>query len=91
MAFLNCPECARQVSDQAPTCPQCGFPFLKTEYRFIEVYFDGSSMIGERRLDDATRDGWQIVNQQEVVEWEDGHSIEITKYKLQKVVNASNS
>jgi DNA-directed RNA polymerase subunit RPC12/RpoP len=26
MALVKCPECARQVSDQAPTCPQCGYP-----------------------------------------------------------------
>jgi hypothetical protein len=26
MALINCPECGAQISDQAPTCPQCGFP-----------------------------------------------------------------
>lgn len=26
MALINCPECQRQVSDQAPSCPQCGYP-----------------------------------------------------------------
>lgn len=25
MALVNCPECGRQVSDSAATCPQCGF------------------------------------------------------------------
>ena len=24
MALINCPECGRQISDQAPTCPTCG-------------------------------------------------------------------
>ncbi len=24
MALINCPECGRQVSDKAPTCPGCG-------------------------------------------------------------------
>ena len=62
---------------------------LKTEHRFIEVYFDGNSMVGERRLDDAIRDGWQIVDQNSYVEWEGGHSIEITKYKIQKRVRAA--
>jgi uncharacterized membrane protein YvbJ len=26
MALLNCPECSREVSSSATTCPQCGFP-----------------------------------------------------------------
>ena len=88
MALLTCPDCAHQVSDQAPSCPGCGRPMLKTEYRFIEVYFDGSSMRGERYLDESLRDGWEIVDQNNWVEWEQGHSIDITKYKLQKRLNA---
>src|SRR5262245_63038375 len=24
--LVNCPECGRSVSDQAPACPHCGFP-----------------------------------------------------------------
>ncbi|MFP4080867.1 MAG: hypothetical protein ACLFMW_07815 [Ectothiorhodospira sp.] len=26
MALIECPECGRQVSDKAPTCPGCGVP-----------------------------------------------------------------
>lgn len=26
MPLINCPECEKQVSDKAPTCPNCGFP-----------------------------------------------------------------
>ena len=26
MALMHCPECGRQVSDKAATCPQCAFP-----------------------------------------------------------------
>lgn len=26
MALITCPECQQQVSDQATTCPKCGFP-----------------------------------------------------------------
>ncbi len=33
MAMIKCPECGRDVSDRAGTCPQCGFPLssLKTD------------------------------------------------------------
>ena len=30
MALINCPECNHEVSDQAATCPNCGY-ILKTE------------------------------------------------------------
>lgn len=26
MALIKCPECGREISDQAAACPQCGFP-----------------------------------------------------------------
>ena len=26
MALINCPECNRQVSDKAESCPNCGYP-----------------------------------------------------------------
>lgn len=26
MALINCPECSREVSSAAPTCPACGYP-----------------------------------------------------------------
>lgn len=26
MALIHCPECKREVSDKAPTCPNCGAP-----------------------------------------------------------------
>lgn len=26
MALINCPECGKQVSSEAPTCPGCGYP-----------------------------------------------------------------
>ena len=29
MALINCPECRAQVSDAAPACIKCGFPFGK--------------------------------------------------------------
>lgn len=28
MALIACPECGREVSDRAPTCPNCGSPIL---------------------------------------------------------------
>lgn len=30
MALITCPECQKQISDQAATCPNCGFPLPST-------------------------------------------------------------
>jgi len=29
MALINCRECEREISDQAPACPNCGAPALR--------------------------------------------------------------
>lgn len=29
MAIIHCPECNNSVSDQATTCPKCGYPIIK--------------------------------------------------------------
>ena len=30
MALINCPECGKQVSNQAIACPNCGYPIQTT-------------------------------------------------------------
>jgi hypothetical protein len=88
MPLLSCPECAGRVSDQAETCPHCGFPLFKTVYSFADVFFNGNWMEGEQRLNELLPAGWMVVDQRPVVEWEEGASIDITKYKLQKKVRS---
>jgi uncharacterized membrane protein YdbT with pleckstrin-like domain len=29
MALINCPECGKQVSSEAPACPGCGYPIAE--------------------------------------------------------------
>jgi hypothetical protein len=29
LALINCPECGREVSDQAEACPRCAYPIAK--------------------------------------------------------------
>ena len=36
MALINCPECGKQVSDQAKNCPDCGYPINPEIIEFIE-------------------------------------------------------
>lgn len=31
MSLIKCPECKKEISDQATSCPHCGFPLQKKE------------------------------------------------------------
>jgi hypothetical protein len=33
MSLIHCPECNRQVSERAPSCPHCGCPIGATSHR----------------------------------------------------------
>ena len=56
MGLINCPECSREVSDRAVSCPQCGSPitaenvtlrltgFTAFGTKAVDVYFDGSKV-----------------------------------------------
>lgn len=37
MALINCPECGKQVSDTAPTCPNCGYDLSQNRDDFVPV------------------------------------------------------
>ncbi|MCL2375490.1 MAG: leucine-rich repeat protein [Firmicutes bacterium] len=37
MALIKCPECKREVSDQAASCPGCAFPINKQQYTSASV------------------------------------------------------
>ena len=31
MALVKCPECGKEISDKANSCPSCGYPINQTE------------------------------------------------------------
>ena len=31
MALIKCPECGKQISNKATSCPDCGFPMNTTK------------------------------------------------------------
>ena len=37
MAMINCPECTKEISDQANACPNCGLPIQKNESSASEI------------------------------------------------------
>lgn len=44
MALIKCPECSREVSDQADSCPHCGFPIKKQSHKDIENILSNASL-----------------------------------------------
>lgn len=53
MALIKCPECGREVSSEAPTCPHCGYQLKKTTYSSSSVshYQSRSSRLYEKEHD----------------------------------------
>ncbi len=35
MALIDCPECKKQISDKAITCPNCGYPIVQKNHCII--------------------------------------------------------
>jgi len=31
MSMINCPECGKEISDKASSCPNCGFPLIQND------------------------------------------------------------
>ena len=51
--LTTCPECGKQVSDQAEFCPHCGCPGDLLRKRFTLVVFDPETMTGKTPEDDT--------------------------------------
>lgn len=43
MALIKCPECGKEISDKAESCPNCGCPIEKMEKTLIENDENGTS------------------------------------------------
>lgn len=53
MALIDCPECGRQISDQAEACPQCGYPIRKMQRKEVAQQVKEASF--SRESEDANR------------------------------------
>ena len=49
MPLINCPECQREISDQAISCPQCGYQ-LKTKTETTTTVQLTSKKLKKRQL-----------------------------------------
>lgn len=54
MALVRCPECAKQISDQAASCPNCGAPRAPSKV-------DASVGVVTTQATGKAQKGWQVV------------------------------
>jgi len=52
VALIKCPECSRDISDKADTCPQCGFP-IAVHLGKINVVWDKQQQMTEPHTTDS--------------------------------------
>ena len=89
MAFIKCPEtdCDNMVSDQAPSCPKCGYPIREMEYKISEItFYESGRKEGSTEHRALLNNGWEVVGESryDLVD-PDGHCYaEVYKYKLQR-------
>jgi hypothetical protein len=86
MALINCRECKERISDQAASCPHCGYLLQKTKTRIFETSQVGWQVYGQAELDGLLRDGWVIVDKNVIHDGYsgDGEEVKQLTYKLQK-------
>ncbi len=37
MSMINCPECGKEISDKADTCPNCGCPLKSSPHTPVKI------------------------------------------------------
>lgn len=47
MALMKCPECEREISDKAYSCPHCGFPMKQVSIEQVENLAESCRYCGE--------------------------------------------
>lgn len=65
MALIKCPECSKEISDKAISCPNCGVPLIKVDLipkEEIDVITDNSDLMTYPELPSDLSIGKQIVN-----------------------------
>lgn len=50
MAIIKCPECGKEVSDKAASCPNCGCPIHQSAQNTNQNYAGGNQQIPQRPL-----------------------------------------
>ena len=60
MALISCPECGKEVSDKAPTCPNCGVPIARPVLSHEDLTDERITAILEDGIAEFASDGWYV-------------------------------
>jgi len=82
MALIKCPECAKEVSTAATTCPNCGYPLKRDdedsgpqkpiEYeQMVDTIACWTRSGLEEKIEEFQSQGWEVVTMTENV-WRSG-------------------
>ena len=72
MALIKCPECQKDVSTAAETCPHCGYPLknaqssqpVSYETKTVTISYWTRDGLNEK-LSPYLRDGWEVMTMKE--------------------------
>ena len=85
MSLIKCPECQKEISDQAISCPNCGYSRRKTEHMTFDVVSRGAYYDGKRELDSLLSKGWEIIDCDDNDTWvADGYECRLYRYNLKR-------
>lgn len=91
MSLIKCPDCGKEVSTFAETCPHCGYPLkskqpqpISYEQQTVKIRCFGRSQDKlNDKLSDYTKYGWEVVS---IVEdpWQGGVLSPVYKVVLRR-------
>ena len=86
MPLIPCKVCNASISDEAVSCPQCGHPQKKPEYKILNLTVRGSRTFDQDKLDRLVAAGWKIIDEEERDPYynADGEYTCIMRYKLER-------
>ena len=97
MAIIQCPECGKDVSSAAESCPQCGYPLkkgftpqepIKYETTTVKIRCWGRGKTElTNKLSKYTDEGWEVVSMVED-EWLGGILSPVYKVVIKRPIKS---
>lgn len=94
MALMKCPECGREVSTSALSCPGCGYPLqsmhprkpVRYEHKIVKFRCLGRGQEAiNKKLAPYTSEGWEVVSMTED-RWQGGLLSPVYEVTLKRAI-----
>lgn len=57
MALIKCPECGKEISDRAASCPNCGYPISQENQPVAEIFASSENVVVQHSIARETVNG----------------------------------